>query len=547
MLSSSIEPTSTDRVWPWRLTVALLILFAAAIRVIFLAYNCPLDLAPDEAHYWDWSRNLDWSYYSKGPLVAWIIHAGRAVLGDWSEQVVASEMLAVRLPAVLCGSLLLLSIYVLTVQVYQSERLALAAVALALTLPLVTAGSAIMTIDAPYTACWGWALVVGHHAVFRQRGWAWPIAGLLVGLGILAKYTMVLWLPALGFFLLTTPQYRRELLRPGFWVLCGIAAVCCLPILIWNVQHDWVTFRHVQKLSGTNAGASWTWLGPFSYVGMQAALLLGYWFFAWAAAMIVHRPGRETDPDKLYLWWMSATVFGVFLTFSIKTGGGEPNWPVTAYISGLVLAAGWLAAQLRSPTLIWRRMVVVGLVLVCVVGLGLSALAHRSDYLYPLMARFGGPPTQKQPTPVRAFDPTARLRGWRTLAAAVDQLRDELTAAGQEPIVVGTSWVLPGELGFYCRGNPRVYTIGPILWDRRSQYDLWRPNPIADGEEFHGRTFVIVGHSAPLEAAFERMDPPQTVVHSVGDHPVAMWTITVAHGFRGFERLPWYHLVEAHY
>ena len=43
-----------------------------------------------------------------------------------------------------------------------------------------------MTIDAPYSCCWGWALVLGHRAVFRCRRGAWPLLGLIVGLGILA-------------------------------------------------------------------------------------------------------------------------------------------------------------------------------------------------------------------------------------------------------------------------------------------------------------------------------------------------------------------------
>src|SRR6516162_7336853 len=90
----------------WRLLAALLILGAAALHVAYLAVDCPLDLAPDEAHYWDWSRHLDWSYYSKGPLVAYLIRAGCAVFGPWSQALTGSEMLAVRLPAIICGSLL---------------------------------------------------------------------------------------------------------------------------------------------------------------------------------------------------------------------------------------------------------------------------------------------------------------------------------------------------------------------------------------------------------------------------------------------------------
>src|SRR5262245_5679595 len=179
--------------WRWRLLAALLILGAAALHIVYLISDCPLDLVPDEAHYWDWSRHLDWSYYSKGPLVAWLIRASCELAGPWSEHLIGSQMLAVRLPAVICGALLLTSLYVLTVRVYGRERWAIAVVALALTLPLIAAGSSLMTIDAPYTCAWGWALVFAHRAIFRPNRWAWPLAGLVLGIGILAKYTMILF------------------------------------------------------------------------------------------------------------------------------------------------------------------------------------------------------------------------------------------------------------------------------------------------------------------------------------------------------------------
>src|SRR5271166_2489176 len=155
-----------------RVCAAIFIVVAAGLHIGYLTWNCPLDLSPDEAHYWDWSRHLDWSYYSKGPLVAYLIRAGCETVGGWSEQHTAGLAFAVRLPAVVCGSLLLLSLYVLAVQVYRREMLALGVVALALTLPAMAVGASLMTIDAPYTCCWGWALVLGHRAVFRGSRWA---------------------------------------------------------------------------------------------------------------------------------------------------------------------------------------------------------------------------------------------------------------------------------------------------------------------------------------------------------------------------------------
>lgn len=315
-------PSASGRTKAWRLLAACLILVVTLLRLAYLAYACPLDLAPDEAHYWDWSRHLDWSYYSKGPLVAWLIRASCQLTGPWSRSLTGTEMLAVRLPAVLCGALLLTGLYVLTVQVWRRESLACACVAVALTLPLTAAGSALMTIDAPYTCCWTWALVFGHQAIFRRSRWAWPATGIVVGLGILAKYTMVLWVPSVSLFLLFSPAHRRQLLQSGFWIMTATAGLCCFPIIIWNIQNHWVTLWHVLGLSGLvkpDPGPTLHWNGPGIYLGSQFALLLGFWFIAWIAAMTAFRPGVKTEESVPYLWWLSAPMFLVFLLFSVKT------------------------------------------------------------------------------------------------------------------------------------------------------------------------------------------------------------------------------------
>ena len=94
---------------------------------------------------------------------------------------------------------------------------------------------------------------------------------------------------------------------------------------------------------------------------------------------------------------------------------------------------------------------------------------------------------------------------------------------------------LPGELAFYCAGHPTVYSFGLVLGDRHSQYDFWRPNPVADAAAFRGRTVIFVGNVAPaLAAAFERVEPPRVVTYYEGGQPIACWGVTVCRGFRGF-------------
>ena len=235
---------------------------------------------------------------------------------------------------------------------------------------------------------------------------------------------------------------------------------------------------------------------------------------------------------------MSAPTFAVFVLASFKTTG-QLNWAVTAYLGGLVLAAAWLMDQLRSPRPSVRRLARLATATTCALGLALIVAVHFPTVTRPILLSVSGPATQSQPFPLRRFDPTCRLRGWRTLAAEVNRLCQELRAAGTEPVLAGSSWTLPGMLGVYCAGHPTVYSVGLSSGDRHSQYDFWRPNPVDNPEQFIGRTFVIVGGLSPaVMQAFTAVESSREVAYAEGGHPVAAWCVTVCHGFRGFDSVP---------
>ncbi len=531
-------PDNQSQVWKWRLSAGLLILGTAVLRIIYLAYYCPLDLAPDEAHYWDWSRNLDWSYYSKGPLVAYLIRLSCWLTGDWSVQVTGSQMVAVRLPAVVCGSFLLLGLYVLATQIYRRESFSFGLIVLALTMPVLAAGSLIMTIDSPYTCCWCWALVAAYQAIFRKSGWAWPVMGILVGLGMLAKYTMVLWYPSLGLFLLFSGTYRRLLWKPGLWISVLVAFLFCSPILYWNFLHNWIGFLHVNQLSGIRSTETHiNWIGPLKFAATQFALFLGFWFVFWLQSMWVYAPWRPASPEQRYLWWMSAPMFLLFFFFGFTTNGGEANWAIACYLSGLVLAAGYLIQVWQTGSTVTRRFVWCGTFGTSFLGIMLIVASHNPLLTQPVLVRLAGNPTEKQKYPIRRIDPTCRLRGWQTLAEAVDDRVAALRRQGIEPVIAADSWVAPGELAFYCQGNPTVYTLGVLVGNRHSQYDLWRPNPIADPEKFRGKTFIYVGfYTKKISGAFRDYEKPDMVYHIEDGCPISEWQITIFRNFQGFPR-----------
>ena len=316
--------------------------------------------------------------------------------------------------------------------------------------------------------------------------------------------------------------------RSGFWLMLCIGATGGVPIVLWSAAHDWVTLTHTQIHAGFEDDASIHWLGPLHYAGAQFAILLGFWFAVWAWTMWRHRPTVDAQPESRFLWWMSAPTFVFFAIFSFKNGGGEANWPIVAYLSGMALAARSQESGVRN-----RNWVLASAVGFAAIGLLVTASLHAPIIVQPVLMRIAGPATRDRPMPMRRVDPTCRLRGWRQLAAEVDRTRAELRGRGIEPVLAAERWTQASELGFYCVGQPNVYCFGTSLGDRDSQYDLWRPNPVSDPSEFDGRTFILVGlEMERLKDAFDSMEPIRTFTYRENGKPIAEWTIVIAHGFR---------------
>ena len=514
------------------LLLAMAVILASTVgSLLYVWAFCRFDLAPDEAHYWDWSRHLDWSYYSKGPLVAWMIRGSCELFGPLSIRLTGDLAAAVRLPAVICHAATLLGWYVLASGVFRSPKAGLAVVLLAAALPVVRIASVVMTIDPPFLACWCWALVSVWKGLESERGQWWLGVGVFCAIGILAKYTMALFPVAVIAYLVF--HRRSEFRCAGVWVMLAGTIAGCIPIVLWNWQHDWVSFRHVFGQVGAGNSAKFRWQGPAEFLAGQFGMLFGLWLCAFFAAAWRFRPVREQEPSVLLLWWCAVPVWLLFAFASfVKTG--QANWPAPAYVAGFVLAVAWVREELAGPR---RRFIVWCLVVNVALGLAVVIGLHLPAPFRPVLARLAGNPTERDPAPIRKLDITARLTGWKTLATEVDSVRARIAREnGRDAVLAGTYWTIPGHLGFSCAGHPEVYTVGiPNRTDRHSQYDFWRPNPVADAQVFHGRTFVIVGEiGSHLLTAFDRVENPMRVVHTENGIPMDAWTIWVCHGFRGF-------------
>lgn len=544
----SASPDSGARSAGAPLVLGGLLLVAGLLVNLWYLTITNYDLGGDEAQYWDWSRHLDLSYYSKGPLVAYIIAGSRALLSDWSVRFTGSEVLAVRVPATLLFAITTAGIFVLGWVTTRRGWIALGAMAIAFTFPILGLSAVFMTTDAPLAAAWTWTLVFLAAALRTGRAGDWFAAGLLTATGILAKYTMVLIIPVVGLAMLLDRTARRRLHSPGPYVALLIGLCGFIPILIWNARHDWVSFRHVAGQAGVSEGTGLNPMGPVEFLLGQALAANVVWFLALIPAVpeFFRRPVSENETHdatstRLLLAAM-LTVFGVFLAFSFITKI-QPNWAGLTWIPACVLLPMLLGRLFASGVPKIHRKAQKTIILGIAVGVAMGVVARRTEWLMPLFARLAKNAPPWELTPVAKYDPTARLRGWQELGERVGQQIDRLRSQGAEPIVLTDYYQLASELAFYTPGNPTVYCLQSALGDRLSQYDLW-PNPISDPVPFLGRPCVyvgsmnhpeLVGEAGEREGALEGLELVETVEYREDGHTVRVWPIATCRAFRGFD------------
>lgn len=523
-----------------RLLLVFFLLLGLGSHFLYLHSNRVIDLSGDEAQYWDWSRRLDLSYYSKGPLIAYIIHASCAIFGN--------TMPAVRYPALLFSAGTSIFAYLLTRQLFRSERLALGATLLFAVVPMFIAGSVLMTIDPPMFFCWAAASYFAGRALFRTKLEfpivSWVLVGVFVGVGFLAKYAEFLFFLGLFGFAMTQ---RRRLLGP--LIALGVACVFTLPVIIWNHRHNWVSLRHVAKQTGAQAG-SFTLKNVGEMISGQVGTV-GPTITVLMIAGIVFAIRRRRDPNSsnchtsLYLIWIGLPFFLLNLLASLRAKV-QLNWPAPAYFTLTILTAWFLAQKLQSKQTwkSWRPWFWTSVL----IGIVVMPIAHDTTLLYPVLKKLNtkklkatiatksGSSTQPATAEKEMddIDPLARLRGWRVLADFVDDQRQEMPPT---TFVMCDDYMQTAEMAFYLPDHPPTYCAGPYFGKRFSQYDMWSDRRLDPTSPLVGRDALYVGKGGGLpdevENAFEDVEKLPELPIRVRGTLVRTFKVWRCHKFKG--------------
>ncbi len=359
---------------PWLVPAAAGVAAITALRVLLLAFN-RTDLFVDEAQYWLWGQELAFGYYSKPPMIGWVI-AAFTVFSDapfW-----------VRLPAPLLHGVAALGMGWIAARLF-GPRAALVTALLYVTLPMVALASLLISTDTimfPFLiGAFGFYLRLLETRAPRDA----VIAGVLLGLAFLSKYAAI-YFPlcgALAALLFADARPGRK----GALLLLGAFVLTAAPNLIWNAVNGFTTLSHTLDNAdwvrdpGTRAALNPVGLAEF--FSSQFAVVGPAVF---TALLIVVATVRRQPPLLRFLLVFSLPILGVVCLQALLSRA-YANWAASAYIAGTVLAVAWMLPRHRAW--LW---VAFGVNALFSLVLPLSTLAPESLSLrgQQLLARYTG-------------------------------------------------------------------------------------------------------------------------------------------------------------
>ncbi|HWB59439.1 MAG TPA: glycosyltransferase family 39 protein [Chthoniobacteraceae bacterium] len=448
----------------------LLFIFLGVLTLLRLIYISQVELVADESYYYLWSQHPDLSYYSKGPGVAMAIRFATAIFG-------ANEF-GVRWLSPLLSLGTCLIMFYFARRLY-NESVAIWTVLAMNALPIFNVGSVVMTIDPLSIFFWTAAMATFWLALDKDQGfnWHWPLTGLLIGIGFLAKYTNAMELISIALVLALTKRFRVQFLRPGFWSMLVVFLGCTAPVVFWNGSHDNITIAHLMEhgnihSKGLHPGGTLTFIAgqlgvysPLIFIGMMMAL-----WWSRKEAMVKFKPR--------FLAMFALPILVMYLFVSLKNSG-QPNWTALSYISlGILTVAMWHDAVESKPGR--KRLVgwALGIGIFMTIGFFGSDLLRSMDLPLPYNASVGSIPTGIQRDPetghfvtkwskLKVMDPNLRSLGWETMAATVGDYRQQFEKETKAPaFLIAKDYETASLLSFYLPdkrtegpGHPPVYVV----------------------------------------------------------------------------------------
>jgi 4-amino-4-deoxy-L-arabinose transferase-like glycosyltransferase len=219
-----------ERIKSWILEYRIILLFSLTKLVVHLITASNYGFQRDAYLYLAQSRHLDWGFFSTPPLLAFVTRIHTMIWGD-------SE-LAVRLLPALIGVTSLFLVGWLIKKLKGGSMAQIIGLTAVLLSPAYLRTSALLQPTVFNHLFWLLAAVVVFQLVRKQEPkqllWLIPV----LGLGWLAKYSIIFYASALLAALVVSPHRKLLWTKHLPWTIAG-GLLIILPNLLWQYMHNW--------------------------------------------------------------------------------------------------------------------------------------------------------------------------------------------------------------------------------------------------------------------------------------------------------------------
>jgi Dolichyl-phosphate-mannose-protein mannosyltransferase len=334
-------PPSTDQRPFFVSGLALIQAIALATFLFHLYFNNRYGYFRDEFDYMSCGDHLAWGYVDQPPLIPFLIHISRALLGD--------SLRAIRFIPALASSLLIVQTAAIARQLGGRRYALLLSAICALIAPQYLSNGSLLGTNCLEPNLWMGCAYFAILAIKRggpenaPRYWLW--FGIVAGIGLQNKYSIAVFGFGMVVGLLLTEQ-RRVFLNKWIW-LGGLAAfLIFLPNLLWNIKYDW---PFLQLMRAIRASGRDVVLGPLPYFFQQTLLINPLTTPIWLAGLFALLFSARLKPYRV-LGWCYLVCYTVFFALHGKNYYLGPVYPMLLAAGAVVIESaieGPVAAQPR--------------------------------------------------------------------------------------------------------------------------------------------------------------------------------------------------------
>ena len=369
--NSSTEPT-VDNVksfttWRWFGLFLIAYFLVWSILPAFLASSVPLDVSEGI----NWGQEWQWGYYKHPPLSSWILYSFYKVFGHIGPYLLSQ----------ICVLLTLFIIYKLGKQLW-STHIALLGSLLTLAVVYYSYPSLEFNHNVAQFPIWAGLYLTFYQAISRDRIIDWLLLGIVGGLGMLTKYSVIFLLLPMAFYLILPKQWPL-LKQPQPWIALFTMLAIFMPHLYWLMMNDWLPLNYASGRShdigesANNIKRHFSWL---SFIGAQLVAhipLILILLFNRKRLMGIKPYKKALSVEASLLWYMWLAPIGLLIMLSLIFGVGlRDMWGMPMWSLSGLLAASFIVPSARDVTtqkikkalIIW--LVLVTALSIIYVGLG---------------------------------------------------------------------------------------------------------------------------------------------------------------------------------